>query len=176
MLVQKYTNNKNGTLFTTKPSCSYLFYLSWAPGYRYWDSSYNQPQTISITFLGVQYSPRPQTKLKHPACAIRDTHHNSGELNESKTTVQLCLLILDDTDIGGGKNSIWGQRAQNGIHRTMRIQVPQDDGCWQKRGHGKHTDCFRPPYSSPPTRFNDLLGWDYDYSLQCGIQSLVQGL
>lgn len=64
------------------------------------------------------------------ACA---THHDGGELDESKTTVQLGLLVLDDPDIGGGENCVWCQGIQNGVHCAVRVQIPQDDSCQEER-------------------------------------------
>lgn len=54
-----------------------------------------------------RFNVRP--KFQYAAC---NTHHYSRELNESKTSVELCLFVLDNTDIGGGENSVRCQRTQ----------------------------------------------------------------
>ena len=54
------------------------------------------------------------------------THHDGGQLQEGEAAVEVGVLVLDEADVGGRQGGEGRQRRQDGLHRRVRAQVPQD--------------------------------------------------
>ena len=55
------------------------------------------------------------------------THDYGGELQEGEAAVEVGVLVFDEAYVGGREGGEGGQCRQDGLHRRVRAQIPQDE-------------------------------------------------
>lgn len=57
---------------------------------------------------------------------VRILYHDGGELNEGESTIQLCLFVFNEPNVGGRESGERCQRRQNGLQCGVRTKIPED--------------------------------------------------